>query len=90
MTKAADYRARRGRGCKADLLKISRRGEPRTNQEKPRGRRHPAGCGKGEMTVGNIEENIAEGKYIGDDLLQKTYTVDFLFKKWVKNNGIML
>lgn len=62
MTKAADYRARRGRGCKADLLKISRRGEPRTNREKPGGRRHPAGCGKGEMAVGNIEENIAEGE----------------------------
>lgn len=28
-------------------------------------------------------------KYIGDALLQKTYTVDFLNKKWVQNNGIV-
>ena len=28
-------------------------------------------------------------KYMGDALLQKTYTVDFLTKKRVKNNGIM-
>ena len=28
-------------------------------------------------------------KYIGDALLQKTYTVDFLNKKRVKNNGIV-
>ena len=28
-------------------------------------------------------------KYIGDALLQKTYTVDFLSKKRVKNNGIV-
>lgn len=28
-------------------------------------------------------------KYMGDALLQKTYTIDFLTKKRVKNNGIM-
>jgi hypothetical protein len=28
-------------------------------------------------------------KYIGDALLQKTYTIDFLTKKRVKNNGIV-
>jgi hypothetical protein len=28
-------------------------------------------------------------KYIGDALLQKTYTVDFLSKKRVPNNGIV-
>ncbi|MGR5911095.1 recombinase family protein [Bacillus pacificus] len=28
-------------------------------------------------------------KYIGDALLQKTYTIDFLSKKRVKNNGIV-
>ena len=28
-------------------------------------------------------------KYIGDALLQKTYTVDFLNKKRVQNNGIV-
>jgi len=31
----------------------------------------------------------ANEKYIGDALLQKTYTVDFLSKKRVKNNGIV-
>jgi len=31
----------------------------------------------------------ANEKYIGDALLQKTYTVDFLTKKRVKNNGIV-
>ena len=28
-------------------------------------------------------------KYMGNALLQKTYTVDFLNKKRIKNNGIM-
>ena len=28
-------------------------------------------------------------KYMGEALLQKTYTVDFLTKKRVKNNGIV-
>lgn len=32
---------------------------------------------------------MANEKYIGDALLQKTYTVDFLSKKRVKNNGIV-
>lgn len=31
----------------------------------------------------------ANEKYIGDALLQKTYTVDFLTKKRVSNNGIV-
>ena len=37
-------------------------------------------------TVTNILRNE---KYIGDALLQKTYTVDFLTKKRVKNNGLV-
>lgn len=32
---------------------------------------------------------LTNEKYIGDALLQKTYTVDFLTKKRVKNNGIV-
>lgn len=32
---------------------------------------------------------MSNEKYIGDALLQKTYTVDFLSKKRVKNNGIV-
>ena len=36
----------------------------------------------------NINQILRNEKYIGDALLQKTYTVDFLTKKRVKNNGI--
>lgn len=39
-----------------------------------------------DSTVRKILENE---KYMGDALLQKTYTVDFLSKKRIKNNGIM-
>jgi hypothetical protein len=37
----------------------------------------------------NINNILRNEKYIGDALLQKTYTVDFLTKKRVKNNGIV-
>lgn len=40
-------------------------------------------------TIQKILKNKNE-KYIGDALQQKTYTVDFLNKKRVKNTGIML
>ena len=36
-----------------------------------------------------IKKILQNEKYIGDALLQKTYTVDVLTKKRVKNNGIM-
>ena len=36
-----------------------------------------------------IKKILKNEKYIGDALLQKTYTVDFLTKKRVVNNGIM-
>lgn len=36
-----------------------------------------------------IEQMIANEKYMGDVLQQKTYTVDFLTKKRVKNQGIV-
>lgn len=39
-----------------------------------------------DSTIRKILENE---KYMGDALLQKTYTVDFLQKKRVKNNGIV-
>lgn len=35
-----------------------------------------------------VKKILQNEKYIGDALLQKTYTVDFLTKKRVKNNGI--
>ena len=37
----------------------------------------------------SIKKILQNEKYIGDALLQKTYTVDFLSKKRVKNNGIV-
>ncbi|MDD3724253.1 MAG: recombinase family protein, partial [Bacteroidales bacterium] len=37
----------------------------------------------------NINQILRNEKYIGDALLQKTYTIDFLSKKRVKNNGIV-
>ncbi len=36
-----------------------------------------------------MKKILQNEKYIGDALLQKTYTVDFLSKKRVKNNGIV-
>lgn len=36
-----------------------------------------------------LKKILLNEKYIGDALLQKTYTVDFLSKKRVKNNGIV-
>ena len=37
----------------------------------------------------SVAKILKNEKYMGDALLQKTYTVDFLSKKRVKNNGIM-
>lgn len=37
----------------------------------------------------SLKKILQNEKYIGDALLQKTYTVDFLTKKRVKNNGIV-
>lgn len=37
----------------------------------------------------SVKKILQNEKYIGDALLQKTYTVDFLTKKRVKNNGIV-
>lgn len=41
------------------------------------------------MVARDVEKILQNEKYIGDALLQKTYTVDFLFKKRVKNNDIV-
>lgn len=41
------------------------------------------------METRNYKENPKNEKYIGDSLLQKTYTVDVIIKKRVKNNGIV-
>ena len=47
------------------------------------------GAGHERWHTTNISTILRNEKYIGDALLQKTYTVDFLTKKRVKNNGII-
>ena len=46
-------------------------------------------AGKKRWRPETIKKILQNEKYIGDALLQKTYTVDFLTKKRVKNNGIV-
>jgi len=45
--------------------------------------------GKDKWQPGTIERVLGNEKYMGDALMQKTYTVDFLTKKRVKNTGIV-
>ncbi len=45
--------------------------------------------GKTEWCPSVIDQMLSNEKYMGDALLQKTYTVDFLTKKRVKNQGIV-
>lgn len=47
------------------------------------------GAGNETWHTSNISKILRNEKYIGDALLQKTYTVDFLNKKRIKNNGIV-
>jgi DNA invertase Pin-like site-specific DNA recombinase len=46
-------------------------------------------AGKARWRPETLKKILQNEKYIGDALLQKTYTVDFLTKKRVKNNGIV-
>lgn len=46
-------------------------------------------AGKAKWHPETIKKILKNEKYIGDALLQKTYTVDVLSKKRVKNNGIV-
>lgn len=46
-------------------------------------------AGKERWRPETLKKILQNEKYIGDALLQKTYTVDFLTKKRVKNNGIV-
>ncbi|MVX64212.1 recombinase family protein [Clostridium chromiireducens] len=46
-------------------------------------------AGKARWRSETLKKILQNEKYIGDALLQKTYTVDFLTKKRVKNNGIV-
>ena len=45
--------------------------------------------GKDKWHCSVIEKMLQNEKYMGDALLQKTYTVDFLTKRRVKNQGIV-
>lgn len=45
------------------------------------------GAGKKQWWASVIDRILDNEKYMGDALLQKTYTVDFLTKKRVKNTG---
>jgi site-specific DNA recombinase len=47
------------------------------------------GAGNHRWHTSTINKILRNEKYIGDALLQKTYTVDFLSKKRVANNGIV-
>ena len=47
------------------------------------------GAGKTKWWTSTINKILHNEKYIGDALLQKTYTTDFLNKTRVKNNGIV-
>ena len=47
------------------------------------------GAGKTKWWTSTINKILRNEKYIGDALLQKTYTTDFLNKTRVKNNGIV-
>ncbi len=47
------------------------------------------GAGKPKWRAETLQKILKNEKYIGDALLQKTYTVDFLEKKRVTNNGLV-
>ena len=47
------------------------------------------GAGKTKWRPETLKKILQNEKYIGDALLQKTYTVDFLSKKRVQNKGIV-
>ena len=47
------------------------------------------GAGKEKWHTSTINKILRNEKYMGDALLQKTYTTDFLTKKRIKNNGIV-
>lgn len=49
----------------------------------------PNGAGNTKWGDSNIASILKNEKYIGDALLQKSYTVDFLTKKRIRNQGIM-
>lgn len=49
----------------------------------------PTPSGKSKWSPSTIESILSNEKYKGDALLQKTYTVDFLTKKMIVNDGTL-
>ena len=47
------------------------------------------GAGKATWWASTVKSILTNEKYMGDALLQKTHTVDFLTKKRVKNTEIV-
>src|SRR5699024_4879900 len=47
------------------------------------------GAGRKKWYSGSLHKILTDEKYMGDALLQKTYTVDFLSKKRVNNDGVV-
>ncbi|SPF53528.1 hypothetical protein SBF1_6740003 [Candidatus Desulfosporosinus infrequens] len=47
------------------------------------------GAGKAAWWASTVKSILKNEKYMGEALLQKTHTVNFLTKKRVKNNGIV-
>ncbi|MHA3224632.1 recombinase family protein [Globicatella sulfidifaciens] len=47
------------------------------------------GAGKKKWHTSSLYKMLTNEKYMGDALLQKTYTVDFLSKRRVKNDGVV-
>ncbi len=48
---------------------------------------YPTASGKGKWNDSTVKRILTNEKYKGDALLQKTYSVDFLTKKYVVNTG---
>ena len=49
----------------------------------------PGVMGKPAWTVGTIKSILTNEKHMGDALLQKYYTVDFLMGKTIRNDGVL-
>ena len=47
----------------------------------------PTALGKNVWTKGEVQRILKNEKYVGDALLQKTFTVDCITHKVMKNNG---
>ena len=59
----------------------------RRNRPEASGKERPGRDGKSAWNANTIRRMLQNEKYKGDPLMQKTYTVDFLSKKMVVNNG---